>query len=139
MHAYRSLLQTVQQVMMMHLKVGIGLAHQCLSCFFGCLSDTNTNHMTHCLTQQSNNGLFQHKACSKHSHQCLSGHLFMPFVVCFFNLQQKRVSLWFSWFCVSVKASCDSREHQSHVTEGFGVNGTQVNRCRGQSWCQCTS
>lgn len=39
--SHRGLLQTVQQVMMMHLEAGVGLTHQRLSRFLRGLRDTN--------------------------------------------------------------------------------------------------
>jgi len=44
---HRGLLQTVEQVMMLQVKVRVGLAHQRLPCFFGRLQETSTDHMTH--------------------------------------------------------------------------------------------
>lgn len=43
---HRGLLQTVQEVMMQHLEVGVDLIHQGLSCFLGRLQGINRNHMS---------------------------------------------------------------------------------------------
>ena len=44
--SHRGLLQAVQEVMMVHVEVGVSLTHQRLSSFLGRLQDTNTNHMS---------------------------------------------------------------------------------------------
>lgn len=44
--SHRGLLQTVQEVMMVHVEVGVGLTHQRLPGFLGRLQGTNTNHMS---------------------------------------------------------------------------------------------